>query len=171
MNHKLMIENIIEKAKCNGEFLEKSIPFVMMEMDIELNKVINEILILTAEEKNTLSNEITVESAWTLLNFAMNMATYALRTSEQRYFTNGLIALELVLNILDKREILILMPLYYDLFKRHNMSFEVILNQNNKFSDFVKAFIDRDDENKTLECMGFILSKDKNENITYVRTW
>ena len=134
------IENILEEAKASGQYWEKDVPIAMMKMDIELNKIIENYIILSKEEQKMVGNDISVEIAWLLLNFSTNMATYSLRLSEQRYFTNGLWALGMVLNILDQREVLIVMPLYYDVSKQNKWSFEKILKENNKFSNFVKNF-------------------------------
>ncbi len=165
------IEITLDEAKNSGEYWEKNIPSSMMRMDIELNKIIENYVTLSKEEKKIVYNDISTDIAWSLLCFAMNMATYSLRFSEQRYFTNGLLALGMILSILDQREILLIMPLYYDVSKRNKLSFEKIIAQNDDFTDFVKKFLNRKEEDKTLECMGYILTKDENNNLIYKRTW
>jgi len=39
------------------------------------------------------------------------------------------------------------------------------------FSSFHKEFLDRDEDDKTLECMGYVLANDENNNPVYQRTW
>ena len=77
----------------------------------------------------------------------------------------------MIFDILDTREILLIMPLYYDVSKQNKLSFAEILNMNNDFAIFVKNFLRREEENKTLKCRGYILSKDENNNPIYQRTW
>lgn len=116
-------------------------------------------------------NGISTDIAWLLLCFAINMATYSLRLSEQKYFSNGLIALGMVLGNLDRREIMVVMPLYYNVSKQKKLSFEKVLNLNDEFAALVKNFLSRNEEDKTLESMGYILVKDENSNLIYQRTW
>ncbi|ATW25275.1 hypothetical protein [Candidatus Formimonas warabiya] len=171
MNIVKEIEVILEETKISGEYWEKGIPSSIMRMDIELNRVIENYANLSKEDKKLVGNDISTDIAWSLLYFAINMATYSLRFSEQRYFTNGLFALGMILRVLDQREILLVMPLFYDVSKKNKLSFQKILDQNNDFADFVNKFLSRREEDKTLECMGYILTKDENNNPLYKRTW
>ena len=165
------LEVSLKEAKDNGEYWEKGIPDSMMKMDIELNKIINKCILLSKEEKELVDKSITTDIAWLLLCFAINMATYSLRTSKQEYFYNGLTALGMVLEVLDQREILLVMPLFYDVHKRNKLSFETILNRNDEFATFLRDFLRRDDKNKSLGCMGYILTRDENNNLFYKRIW
>lgn len=165
------LEDILVEAKKSGEYWEVKIPISMMKMDVELNRIIDKYDILSIEEKKLIRNGISTDIAWLLLGFAINMATYTLRLSEQKYFSNGLIALGMVLGILDQREIILIMSLYYDVSKRNKMSFDKIISQNDEFATFVKNYLNRNEEDKTLESTGYILTKDENNNLIYKRTW
>lgn len=165
------LEATLKEAQNSGEYWEKGVPSSMMKMDIELNRIIGEYNLLSNEEKKSVCKGISTDIAWLLLCFATNMATYSLRFSEQKYFSNGLAALSIILGIIDQREIILIMPLYYDVFKRNKLSFESILNQEGEFSAFVRNFLSRNEDDKTLECMGYILTKDDNNNPIYQRTW
>ena len=165
------LEITLKDAKDSGEYWGKGVSSSMMRMDIELNRIIGDYILLSKEEKKSVCNGITTDIAWLLLCFAINMANYSLRFSEQKYFSNGLTALGMVLDILDKREIILIMPLYYDVYKRNGLSFEKILNQNDEFATFVSNFLSRNEDDKSLECMGYILTKDENNNPIYQRTW
>ena len=109
--------------------------------------------------------------AWLLLSFGIRMATYSLRLENQRYFTNGLLAISLTVEVLDKRELLIILPLYFDVQSKTNLSFDEILEKNNEFSFILKNFNNRDEKDKSLECMGYVLDFDENNNPIYQRTW
>ena len=165
------IEKILEDAKNDGDYWEKKVPVKMSKMNVELNEVVDSFSVLRGEDKTAVHDSISNHVAWSLLAFAENMATYSLRLNEQRFFTNGLSALGMVMGILDTREILLIMPLYYDVSIRCNLSFSAVLNQKDEFAAFVKAFLDRDEVNKTLKCMGYIFSEDDNNYPIYRRTW
>ena len=171
MNILKELEIMMKEAKDSGEYWKKSVPSSMMKMDIELNRIIGDYILLSKEEKKSVCNGISTDIAWLLLCFAINMATYSLRFSEQKYFSNGLTALGMVLGILDQREIILIMPLYYDVHKRNRLSFEKILSQNDEFATFIRNFQSRNENDKTLECMGYILTIDENNNPIYQRTW
>lgn len=171
MNILKELEITLKEAKDSGEYWEKGAPSSMMKMDIELNRIIVEYNLLSNEEKKSVCKGISTDIAWLLLCFAINMATYSLRFSEQKYFSNGLTALGMVLGILDQREIILIMPLYYDVHKRERLSFERVLNHNDEFASFVKNFLNRNEEDKTLESMGYILTADENNNPIFQRTW
>ncbi|MDR2157095.1 MAG: hypothetical protein LBO81_04890 [Clostridiales Family XIII bacterium] len=161
----------LKKAKDNGEYWMKDIPGSMLKMDIELNRITAAYVSLSKEDKLSVCNGISIDIAWLLLCFAINMATYSLRSSNQQYFSNGLTALSMVLGVLDQREILLIMPLYYDVHKRRGLSFESVLNCNDAFSKLVRSFLNRDENDKILECMGYTLIIDENNNPTYQRNW
>lgn len=169
MSYNERIIAIIERSKLNDEYYNGNISSSMSEMDIEINYIIDDFLLNSKESKKSFCNELALESAWLLLNYAMNMAVYSLRSSDQRFFTNGLTALGIVINILDKREILLLMSLYYDVYKKNRLSFKEVLSQKDEFSCFVSSFLKRDEQDKSLESMGFILTKDKDNNPIYIR--
>jgi hypothetical protein len=171
MNILKELESTLKEARNSGEYWGKGVPSSMMKMDIELNRVIGEYILLSNEEKKSVRKGISTDSAWLLLCFATNMATYSLRLSEQKYFSNGLTALSMILGVIDQREILLIMPLYYDACKQKDLSFEKILKQNDEFATFIRSFLSRNEDDKTLECMGYKLVMDENNNPIYQRTW
>lgn len=171
MNILKELEIIMKEAKESGEYCEKGVPSSMMKTDVELNRVIDDYILLSKEERKSVCKSVSIDIAWLLLCFAIKMATYSLRLSEQRYFSNGLTALGIVLGIMDQREILLIIPLYYDASKQKGLSFAKILNQNDEFSAFVRSFLSRNEDDKTLECMGYKLVLDENNNPIYQRTW
>lgn len=171
MNILKELEITLKEAKQSGEYWEKGVPSSMMKVDIALNRIVGDYILLSKEERKSVCNGISTDIGWMLLCFSINMATYSHRVSEQKYFTNGLTALGMVLGILDQREIILIMPLYYDVHKRNGLSFEKVLIQNNEFASFIKNFLNRNEEDKTLESMGYILTTDENNNPIYQRTW
>lgn len=165
------LDNILCKAKENGEYLRKDLPSTMMAMDKEINITVESYSKLTEERKIKIEKMISIDIAWLLLCFAINMATYSLRLTEQEYFTNGLTALRIVFRMFDEREIILIMSLYYDVHKRTGLSFEKTLNYNDEFTSFISKFLRRNEDEKSLKAMGYILMKDENNNLIYQRTW
>lgn len=95
------------------------------------------------------------------------MAIYSLRSAEEMYFINGLVALSMTYQILDGRELLRVLTLFYDVSNKHKFTFDKMLKHNGNFTEFLINFLKRPEEAKTIECMGFIITKDKNNNIIY----
>ena len=162
---------IIDNSKISGEYWEKGIPAQMMTTEIELNKTMEKYGLFSKEDRKLICDEISNEVAWLLLSFATNMATYALRHLNQIIYNNGILALEIIFGILDQREILIILSLYYDISNRTNLSVSYDLIQNKDFECFIKKFLSRNQIDKSLESMGYILIKDENDNLTYCRKW
>jgi len=161
----------INQEKATGQFVPQRVPNQISEADVLFYKVVDEYSRLSITDKKSVCKSVTTEMAWYLLGFGVNMATYSLRLSEQRYFTNGLFAIGMTLGILDRREILVVLPLYCDVQKKHGLSFGEILRQNSDFSSVLRDFINRNEKDKSLECMGYVLEVDESNNPIYRRTW
>lgn len=162
---------IVLRDENSNEYFKEGVPSTMSRVDVELNRILGEFNLLSKEEIESLRENISTDMAWLLLSFAENMATYSLRLSKQELFSRGLSALSLVLGILDKREIILIMSLYYDVHKRVGLSFERITYPKDKFNMFVEEFLKRDENDKSLNSMGYIYTKDENGNSIYQRTW
>ena len=161
----------IEIEKTKGQSVLSKVPNQISKADLLFNDVLDKYMMISKTGKEDVKKFITVETAWYLLGFGIRMATYSLRLSDQRYFTNGLMALSIVVKKLDQREILLILPLYYDVHKKHNLSFHSSLVYNDEFSVMLEDFLYRDEVDKTIECMGYVLSEDENDNPFYERTW
>jgi len=162
---------ILRDLENDNEYYKKGIPSTMSKVDVELNRIMHECKLISEEEIETLRENISIDIGWLLLSFAENMATYSLRTSKQDFFTNGLFALSLIFDTIDWREIILIMALFYDVHKRTGLSFEEIARPEDKFKVFIEEFLDREEDNKSLEAMGYILTKDEDGNPIYQRTW
>jgi len=147
------------------------IPVQLSEIDKKVNEIIDYYACISQDEQDKIHKSVTVEMAWFLLCFGIRMATYSLRLSSQKYFTNGLLAIGATWGILDRRELLIILPLYNDAQKKKGLSFDEILKKQNEFTSVLKEFNNRDENEKTLECMGYTIELDEDNNQTYRRTW
>ena len=164
-------EDEIDRERASGQFVLQKVPEKLSKADLLFNEIFDEYFLLLNADKEGLKKLITIKMAWYLLGFGTKMATYALRLSNQRYFTNGLFAIGMTFALLDTREILIVLALYCDVQKKNELSFDEMLKQNNDFASLLIAFLKRDEKDKSLECMGYVLKVDENNNETYYRTW
>jgi hypothetical protein len=163
------LEVLLEKSK--NSYAVNAIPVQLTSLDYEINEIIDYSLSISHAEQVCIRESITVDMAWLLLCFGIRMATYALRFSSQRYFSNGLFAISMTVGVLDSREALVVLPLYCDVQKKKNLYFEEMFNLNNEFATLLKDFSNRDAKDKSLECMGYSLEIDENNTPTYQRTW
>jgi hypothetical protein len=161
---------VLEESRRN-QYGVKDIPVCLSKVDQEINEIIDNYTNIDDCARDTIRAVVTVEVAWLLLCFGVRMATYSLRLSNQRYFTNGLLAIGMAFGVLDGRELLVILPLYCDVEKKTKLSFDDLFKQNDDFSVILKNFINRDEKDKSLECMGYILKIDENNGPTYQRTW
>lgn len=145
---------VIQKKK-NAQICSE-IPIIMDETDTEINCILDSYLL--SENNEMMNVKVSNDIAWLLMGFGFYMATYSLRSSEQRYFTNGLTAIGIASQTIDLRECLKLLPLYWDVFRKKGLSFQPVLSQNNDFTKELQMFLGRVEINKTLECMGFELA-------------
>jgi hypothetical protein len=154
-----------------NQYAVKDIPAQLSVVDNNINEILDYCMSISQDERNQIHESITAEMAWLLLCFGIRMATYSLRLSNQKHFTHGLLSISMAFEILDTRELLVVLPLYCDVQKKNNLSFDEILKQNNGFTSVLENFINRDEKDNSLECMGYVLEIDENNTPTYQRTW
>lgn len=152
-------------------YYKKGVPSIMSVIDVEINTIMNNCKLISKDKVKILQQKITSDIGWLLLSFAENMASYSLRTSKQELFTNGLLALSLIFDTIDWREIILIMTLFYDVHKRIGLSFEGNTYFESRYNLFLEEFLNREESNKTIESMGYILMEDENANLTYQRIW
>lgn len=109
---------------------------------------------LSNDEQLNFQNSVNTDIARLLLYFSERMATLSLRTNDQDVFLIGLLALDMIDGREDIREILLIMPLYYDVSKQNKLSFDKVLNQNDEFATFVKDFLSRNEDEKNIRVYG-----------------
>lgn len=167
MNIIFKLDDVLKKVLQIG-YWKLPIP---SDVDMEIINCIKNSKSLSNDDQLNIKNSINTDIARMLLYFSERMATLSLRTNDQDVFLIGLLALDMIGGREDIREILLIMPLYYDVSKRNKLSFDKVLSQNDDFASFVKDFLSRNEDEKTLESMGYILTKDGSDNPIYQRTW
>jgi hypothetical protein len=164
------LESVLKELQ-NNINITSEIPAQLTDTDEKMNNIICSFINTSRAEQDQIRNHVKIDIAWLLLGYGMRMATYAMRLCNQKYFANGLIALSMTFGVLDSREILVLLSLYYDVHKNRYLSFDELSCFNEDFTLFLKKFLERDEKDKSIECMGYVLAKDKNKNLIYHRTW
>lgn len=141
------------------------------QADDEISKNIEYFRKIAKSEKDKIKNNVSEDIAWLLLSFSERMATLSLRTCDQNIFCNGMFALDIAYGKLDSREILIIMSLYFDVSVKNRLSFDEILKQKEPISETIQLFLNREEEDKKISAMGYIIENDKMNQPAYKRTW
>jgi len=164
------LNHVLEEVK-KGQYGVANIPTKLTGLDMEIGEIVDYYTSSNDCVKEYVHKSITEDMSWQLMCYGIRMATFSLRCSCQKHFDNGLSAIGMTLGKLDLRELLIVLPLYCDVQKKNNLSFDKLLDKKDDLSYFLEEFINRDESNKTLECMGYVLEYDENNVPTYRRTW
>lgn len=82
----LQLQDAAEKSKSDKQYGVKNISTKMSKTDVKLNEIIDKYYTISKSEKIKIRKLMTAEIAWLLLCFSIRMATYSLRTADQRYF-------------------------------------------------------------------------------------
>jgi len=164
------INLILEKWE-DLQYSVRGIPSRPLKTDEKISEIVNCYTTMRRDEQKKINKNTTVDMAWLLYCFGIRMATYSLRLSDQKYFTDGLSAIAMGLGVLDTRDIWVILPLFCDAQKKNDLSFDEILERDDEFASELKDFLNRDDEYKTLKCMGYVLGIGENGLLEYQRTW
>lgn len=141
------------------------------DIDNDIINCIESYQTLSKEMKASFRSDVTNDIARLLLYFSERMATLSLRTKEQNIFQTGLFALDAINGRIDIREILVILSLYHDVYIKNKLTFDEIIKQEESISEMVQSFLNRKDEDKSLNAMGYIIETNKANQVTYKRTW
>ncbi len=167
MNINESLEVILNEVKEVGNW---TLP-IPSKYDREIIKCIQFYNSQNLENRQKIRKEINVSVARLLLFFSERMATLSLRTKNQSMFDIGLFGLSITLGKIDIREITLIFSLYFDVFKRCSVSFNKILEQKDEFSEHLSSFLNRKNEDKQIESMGYIVEVNEMKELAYKRNW
>lgn len=106
--------------------------------------------------------------------FAIRMAAYALRTNQSSFLRQGLLALAIAFHLIDPRDVIPIFTLIYRSAQKMGLDpndlFMTTEASDPEFQLQLDAFLAREDTDKSIECMGYVESKDK-DGFRYRRTW
>jgi hypothetical protein len=110
-----------------------------------------------------------------LLAFAERMASLAVRTGNPQLVREGLEALAFGAGLVDIREAILILPLLYQSLRKldvdaTNYFAGAIGLGDAQFDSVLREFPNRDEENRSIEVMGYIEGRDQ-DGFRYVRTW
>jgi hypothetical protein len=119
-------------------------------------------------------SQLNASHFFVFLAFAERMATWAVRKRQTDFIQDALIAMTMVANLGDMREATAVLSLLYDAALRLNTKpkklFALIYKYcNDEMTEFFMNFINRSEEDKNIEGMGYIF-KTENGGM-YTRTW
>jgi hypothetical protein len=143
--------------------------------DEEISALLRGWMELTPAERHEASASITDDQQTTLLAYSERMATYAVRVSDAAWVLLGLVALGVDGWRFDWRENTLLLCLHYDACARIGVSPERIFSEASEFlvpnvGSALRAFLKREEEDKSLAAMGYTSSADA-DGFRYERTW
>ncbi len=161
--------DIVKKSR-ELAYYKQSIP---SEIDNEIIKLLMELIQHDQESLMKIVNEIIMQNTQILGLFAERMASLAVRESNSTHITLGLIALIIYLHTADTRDAILVLSLLYDAAIRIKVDpceifkkVELIVGD----SDFLNDFLNRNEESKSIEVMGYIESTNE-DGFVYKRTW
>lgn len=140
--------------------------------DERLIKFIEDYYNLIDDERNMIAGKINNELSRLLLYFSERMATLSIRKNDQKYIIIGLKALDISMNATDNREVILILSLFYDAAKRLAIDLvKINLKDTLKINQLIYSFVQRKENDKTLDAMGYTFIKDENGEFGYKRTW
>jgi hypothetical protein len=111
------------------------------------------------------SSEVEESLGFVLAAFAQRMAAIAVRNAEERYLSEGLLALRLALRVLESREILPVLSLLLRSAQKVGSNVEALFSAasvgDTAFRTFLTAFLRRSERDQSIEAMGYVESCDK----------
>lgn len=103
--------------------------------------------------------------------FAERAASLAVRTREESWIRNGVVALCATSTSSDRREAEMVLCLLHDAAKRLGLSPKEVLSKGRFLKrDLIENFLRRDESDKSLSSMGYAAGADS-DGFRYVRSW
>jgi len=99
----IVLLNDILKESIYSEYSIKNISIEISKIDNKINDIIDYWTKVSQWENENIQKTISIDIAWLLLCFGIRMATYSLRLSSQKLFTNGLFAIGMTSSVIEKR--------------------------------------------------------------------
>lgn len=141
------------------------------DVDYDIIDCIKSYQTLAKDMKTSFRNDVTNDIARLLLYFSERMATLSLRTKEQNIFEIGLFALDAINGKIDIREIQVILSLYHDAHIKNKLTFDEIIKQKESIAEMLQSFLNRKNEDKSINAMGYFIETNEANQVTYKRTW
>ena len=145
------------------------------QLDNEISLIIDRWLEIPPDQRITDVSKVKGEQRDILLAYSERMASYAVRTGDERALLRGLLALGLDGWQVDWRDNTALLALYNDAAIRTHVSLETLFAKAEKFlslnvSRSFHYFLKRNPREKSLQAMGYEVANDEG-GFRYRRNW
>jgi hypothetical protein len=154
----------------DSAYYKQSIP---SEVDKKLNEVLGTMASCNEQQRASITDGIAGDEARVLGLFAEKMATLAVRENSIEYVKQGLLALLIYARTVDARDVLLVLSLLHDATIKTGNAPKSIFQAAGVVlggAEFLSEFLNRTDEDKSIDAMGYEESKNE-EGFIYVRTW
>jgi hypothetical protein len=141
--------------------------------DTEIADFLNQVC--AADVFAGISRDLNAATAWILLAFADRAASYAVRIRDVTWARHGVMAAQLASTKIDPREALVVYSILYraiELLDGDPIStFRGVASRAPiEIGEFTIAFALRDDEDKSIDAMGYVEGAD-DDGFAFLRTW
>ena len=159
-------------TKLNIDYAKMPLP---SDIDSQISLLVRSWLTLEEPARIAALARVSEEHTYLLIGYSARMATLAVREHEAEYILLGLVALGLDGWCGDWRNNALVVPLHYDAARRIGLSPDHIFEEAASVlpsspADFLRSFLHRTEEDKSIEAMGYSVSADAN-GFLYVRLW
>lgn len=146
---------------------------IASDIDQKLREIFSKLRLLKSADLETVFEIITSENARVLELFAERMASLSVRQNRVDPAKDGLLALLICSRAGDSRDIVMILSLLHDaVIKIGGSAREVFRGVSSVLggSDLMNEFLERSEEDKAIDSMGYEESKNE-EGFIYVRNW
>ena len=143
------------------------------DIDQKLRGLLSQIVTLENADLDSILGKVSGDNARVLGFFAERMASLGVRLNSIEPVKDGLFALLIYSRSEDPRDVLLVLSLLHDAAIKISGTAKEVFNETSSLVggfDFLSDFLNRSDEDKSIEAMGYEESKNK-EGFLYVRTW
>ena len=161
--------NILRKA-IDSEYFKQPIP---SEIDDKINEILVMFCAYNQVQMKSIINGIVGDSARVLGLFAERMASLSVRENYILRVKQGLLGLIIYSSTVDPRDVLTVLSLLHDAANKITGNPKDIFKEVTSIyidADFLIDFLNRSDEDKSIDAMGYEESKCE-EGFVYKRTW
>lgn len=146
---------------------------ISCELDDEIGDILVELSTYNQKDIELITDNVSSDDGRVLGLFAERMASLAVRQNSLEPIRRGLFALLIYSRTEDPRDVLLVLSLLHDAIIKVGDIPKTIFNETGALfggSAFLSDFLDRSEEDKSIDSMGYEESKNE-EGFLYVRTW
>lgn len=146
---------------------------ISSEIDDEISDILADLSAYNQKDLELIADSVSGDNGRVLGLFAERMASLAVRQNSIEPVKRGLFALLIYARTEDPRDVLLVLSLLHDAAIKVRGMPKTIFNEVGAVfggSSLLSDFLNRSDEDKSIDAMGYVESKNE-EGFLYVRTW